>query len=257
MDTPGEPRIVTKNARHEIAGGRALVADISLQFRAGESVAVLGPNGSGKTTLLRLLTGIREATSGSVILDGREIQQYPRPEIACRIAYMPQNTWSDFDIRVADAVAMGRFPHLGAWRSMTTQDKDAVDTAMQQTEITTLANRSLPTLSTGERQRVFLARALAQGSPILVLDEPTSALDIGHQIEFIEILQKLHSEGKTIITAIHDLRLAWEHFPRSILLNRGRVTADGDTHSVISGAAARDAFGVNIETRGELKFSKL
>lgn len=250
------PALDAQKLVFSVAGGRRIVEQISLQLRRGESVALLGPNGSGKTTLLRLLTGILRPESGSMHIEGKDILQMSRPEIACQVAYMPQNTWTDFDITVADAVAMGRFPHVGAWRSMTASDKLAIDAAMAQTEIVTLARRPIPTLSAGERQRVFLARALAQGSPTLVLDEPTSALDVGHQIEFIEILQKLHAEGKTIIAAIHDLRLAWEHFPRSILLNKGAVIADGPTHEVIASEAAQQAFGVRIDTSGELKFSR-
>ncbi|MBI3818064.1 MAG: ABC transporter ATP-binding protein [Planctomycetes bacterium] len=250
------PQLAAFDATFNVAGVRAIVDRVSLQFTAGACTAIIGPNGSGKTTLLRMLTGVRRPSSGRVELEGKNIQQYSRPEIACRIAYMPQNTWSDFDINVADAVAMGRFPHLGAWRSMTAADRDAVHAAMEQTGVAGLARRSIPTLSAGERQRVFLARSLAQGSPILIFDEPTSALDIGHQIELMDIIQKLRSEGKTILAAIHDLRLAWEHFPRAILLNSGRVTADGETHEVIGGEAARAAFGVRIDTSKELRFER-
>lgn len=248
-------RIQTESAAFCV-GRRPLVEDISLTIRAGESVAIIGPNGSGKTTLLRLLTGARRATAGRVLLDGKLLQSFSRPEIACQIAYMPQNTFTDFDIRAGDAVAMGRFPHIGAFRAMTSADAHAVKEAMAAVGVESLANRSLPTLSAGERQRVFLARSLAQGSPILILDEPISSLDIGHQIEFIEILQKLHSEGKTILAAIHDLRLAYEHFPRAVLLDHGRVTADGPTRDVITSDAARDAFHVKIDINGEFKITR-
>ncbi len=245
----------TRGATFAVSG-RPLLADVTLTIAEGECVALLGPNGSGKTTLLRLLTGVRRASAGTVLLDGRRVDHVPRPEIACRIAYLPQNTWSDFEIAVADVVAMGRYPHLGAWRSPTAADRDAVHAAMEQVGVQDLARRTLPTLSAGERQRVFVARALAQGSPLLVLDEPTSALDIGHQIELLEILLRLHREGKTIVAAIHDLRLAWHHFPRALLLHRGRLVADGPARSVIEGPAARAAFGVRVATDGELRFSR-
>ena len=239
-------------------GSRSLVADVSLEIRAGECVALLGPNGSGKTTLLRLLTGVRRPTSGRVLLEGRELGSYSRPEIACRMAYLPQGLSVEFDVTVADVVLMGRYPHLGAWRSMTPADRDAVRGAMRRADVEHLARRALPTLSAGERQRVFLARALAQGSPLLVLDEPTTSLDVGHQLELVEILSEVHAEGKTIVAAVHDLRLAWERFPRAILLGGGRLRDEGLSREVIAGHAAREAFGVRDEigAAAELRFTR-
>ena len=240
--------------------GRSLLSDISVSFQAGDFAAVVGPNGSGKTTLLRLLAGVRRATSGTILLEGGPIQAFSRPEIACRLSYLPQNTWTDFDVSVADAVGMGRLPYLGAWRAMRKEDFEAVEAAMQRVGLAHLASRTLPTLSGGERQRVFIARALAQGSAIFVLDEPTSALDVGHQLELMEILAGLHAGGKTIIAAMHDLRLVWRFFPRAILLDRGRATADGPARQVLTGEATRTAFQGTIASggeEGEVRFSRI
>jgi iron complex transport system ATP-binding protein len=235
---------------------KALVSEVNLTVGGGELVALIGPNGSGKTTLLRILTGILKPTSGEVLLAGRPLGAFSRPEVACQLAYLPQNTWTEFDLTVFDAVSMGRFPHTGAWRSPTAADQDAIHAAMEQVGVHDLTSRTLPTLSAGERQRVFIARALAQGSPLLVLDEPTSSLDIGHQMELMEILLRLHAEGKTVVAAIHDLRLAWEQFPRAVLLDRGRLTADGPCRDVIRSQAARGAFGIDVEADGNLVFTR-
>jgi len=249
--------LIAERATYAVAG-RPLLSDVTLAIETGACVAVLGPNGSGKTTLLRLLTGVRRPTSGEVLLEGRPIASYSRPEIACRVAYLPQGLTVDFDVTVADAVLMGRYPHLGAWRPITASDRDAVHAAMKRADVEHLARRALPTLSAGERQRVFLARALAQGSPTLVLDEPTTALDVGHQLELIEILRDVHAEGKTIVAAVHDLRLAWEHFPQAVLLDGGRVRAEGLSRDVIAGQPAREAFGVRVEVGAddELRFTR-
>jgi ABC-type cobalamin/Fe3+-siderophores transport system ATPase subunit len=235
---------------------REILSQLSLEVREGELVALLGPNGSGKTTLLRCLGGLLRPSSGEVLLDGAPLLSRSRPEIACRLAYLPQNTWTEFDVSVFDAVALGRFPHLGAWRALTRRDSEAIHGAMAQVGIEALARRTLPTLSAGERQRVFIARALAQGSPLLLLDEPTSSLDIGHQIELVEILGRLHAEGKTIVAALHDLNLALEFFPRAILLDRGRKTADGETRAVLRSPSMKEAFGVEMLEGTELRFRR-
>jgi iron complex transport system ATP-binding protein len=247
--------LATRGAGFTVAS-KALISDVDLTIGEGELVALIGPNGSGKTTLLRLLTGVLTPTSGEILLEGKPLPSYSRPEVACHMAYLPQNTWTEFDLTVFDAVSMGRFPHTGAWRSPTATDREAIHAAMEQVGVHDLTSRTLPTLSAGERQRVFIARALAQGSPLLVLDEPTSSLDIGHQMELVEILRHLHFEGKTVVVAIHDLRLAWEQFPRAVLLDRGHLTADGPCRDVIRSGAASDAFGIDVAADGSLVFTR-
>ena len=167
---------------------------------------------------------------------------------------MPQNTETDFEIRVEDAVAMGRYPHLGPWSSMQRADYEAVAWAMERTGVTGLGERPLPTLSGGERQRVFIARALAQGAPILLLDEPISALDIGRQLELMALLQELNAEGRTVLCALHDLRPALDFFPRALLLAKGRLAATGSTEEVIFGPATESAFGVQVRRAEQLCF---
>ena len=232
-------------------GSAALIDGVSLSFAAGEHVAIVGPNGAGKTTLLRLLAGVREPTAGTVTLDGIPVTGLPRAALARRMAYVPQNTWTDFDVTVGEAVAMGRYAYAGPWRPLAPEDRRSVAEALERVELTGMVERTLPTLSGGERQRVFLARALAPGSSILVLDEPTAALDVAHQLELMDLLRGLHAQGKTVIAAMHDLRLALEYFPRAVLLDHGRKSADGPCREVLAGEAAKAAMGVEIRIVGE------
>jgi iron complex transport system ATP-binding protein len=211
---------------------------------------LLGPNGAGKTTLIRLLAGVLTPTSGEVFLDDVRLRELSRPAVARRCAYLPQQTGTQFDIRVEDAAALGRYPHLGPLSLFSPRDYERVAWAMEKVGLTHLRHRTLPTLSGGERQRVFIARALAQEAPVLLLDEPIAALDIGRQFELMELLAELNGEGRTVLAALHDLRPAAEFFPQAILLNGGQLTAQGPTAEVIHGSELQAAFGIEV-TRGE------
>jgi iron complex transport system ATP-binding protein len=209
--------------------------------------AVIGPNGAGKSTLLRALSGNLPGRTGDVLLDGRDIAQWPRPEVACRLAWLPQFRPVAIPLPVFDLVAMGRFPHLGSWRPLGPVDRAAVHTAMERMEIAHLAQRDASTLSGGELQRTFLARCLVQGSPVLLLDEPLTGLDIGHQLSLLTILESLANEGRTILWSVHDLRLAAEHAQDALLLNQGSLQGFGPIETVLASPNAQAAFGVHIE----------
>lgn len=230
--------------------GKAILDGVMLKLVPGSMNVLLGPNGSGKTTLIRVLAGVVPPTKGRVLMGGMPLNKFSRAAVARHCAYLPQHTSANFDIRVEDAVALGRYAHLGSWGAMTSTDYDLVHWAMDRVGVGTLRQRTLPTLSGGERQRVFLARALAQQAPILLLDEPISSLDIGRQLELMELLTELHQEGRTILAALHDLRPALEHFPTAILLNAGRLVAQGPTNEVILGDELTNAFQVRL-VRGE------
>jgi iron complex transport system ATP-binding protein len=235
-------------------GSQRILDDITLALPTGSMTVLLGPNGSGKTTLIRILAGILRPQAGSVRYGPTDSRSASRSAIARLCAYLPQNTETDFEIRVADAVALGRYPHLGSWSAMQRADYEAVAWAMERTGVSELRDRTLPTLSGGERQRVFIARALAQGSPILLLDEPIAALDIGRQLELMALLQELNAEGRTVLCALHDLRPALDFFPRALLLDRGRLATTGSTEDVIFGPATESAFGVQVRRAEQLCF---
>jgi iron complex transport system ATP-binding protein len=239
------------------AEGRALLEDVSMTLPPGSLTVLLGPNGAGKTTLIRLLAGLVPATEGEILLGDHRLRDLGRSAIARQCAYLPQQTGTRFEMRVEDVVALGRYPHLGTFGEFTRSDFDRVNWAMARVGVSALRGRTLPTLSGGERQRVFLARALAQEAPILLLDEPTSALDVGRQLELMALLTELHREGHTILAALHDLRSAQEYFPRALLLDRGRLTADGPTGTVLLGGALEAAFGVRVHTDQGLRLSPI
>jgi iron complex transport system ATP-binding protein len=227
---------------------------VTLTLAPGSMTVLLGPNGSGKTTLIRVLAGILPPTEGSVRFGKTPLSKLDRSAVARQCAYLPQQTTTNFEICVEDAVALGRYPHLGSLSAMRRVDFEVVAWAMQRVGLTALRHRTLPTLSGGERQRVFIARALAQEAPLLLLDEPISALDIARQIELMVLLRELHAEGRTVLAALHDLRPALDFFPDALLLDTGRLTAAGPTQTVVSGSALERAFGVTVERAEQLCF---
>ena len=231
-------------------GDRPILDGVDLELRAGELLAVVGPNGAGKTTLLRAMAGVLPATSGEVRLLGRPIARQARREIARRLAYLPQETWTAFSITVADVVALGRYAHVGPLRPLGREDRRLCAEAMAQADVSHLAARALPSLSGGERRRVFLARAIAQQARILVLDEPTSALDVGHALDTMELLDRLAREGRAVLISLHDLTLALRGPGRVLLLDRGRIVAEGEPAATLTGPAAQRAFGVPLEVTG-------
>ena len=188
---------------------------------------------------------------------GLPLRDLGRKAVARRCAYLPQHTGTNFEIRVEDAVALGRYPHVGWWRSLSRTDYDCVHWALERVGLTALRHRTLPTLSGGERQRAFLARALAQEAPILLLDEPLAAVDIGRQLELLSLLAELHRDGHTILAALHDLRPAVDFFPRALLLDAGRLIADGSTEAVVFGESFEGVFGVRVSRTAGISFAPL
>lgn len=213
---------------------RDAVAGIDLAVRAGEFIALLGPNGSGKSTLLRLLLGSLRATHGAVLYGGRNVEEWPRAELARRIGVVTQTEEIAFPITVRELVAMGRYPYLGAWRRETADDRRAITRALDRCEVGALAGRSVLELSGGERQRARLARALAQQPRSLVLDEPTAALDIAHEMSLFELLAALSRDGATVLVVTHHINLAARYARRLALLDAGRIVADGEPAAVLT-----------------------
>lgn len=227
-------------------GGRWVLRGVDLELRAGEMTAIAGPNGAGKTTLLRALAGVIAPGEGEVRFDGRAVHRGPRRALARDVCYLPQETWTEFGLSVADVVRLGRYPHVGPVRPLGASDHRAVRLAMERADVAHLAERSLPTLSGGERRRVYLARALAQEAGLLLLDEPATALDVGHACALMAMLADWAAEGRTVVLSLHDLMLAVRGPRRAVLLDGGRVAADGSPAEVLTSDAARAAFGVRL-----------
>ncbi len=227
-------------------GDREVLGGIDLEVRPGEFLLVAGPNGAGKTTLLRALAGVLAPAGGEVRLLGAPAVELPRREAARRVAYLPQEDVAEQGLLVREVVALGRWHRLGVLGAPGTEDREALERALVATDTAHLADRRLGELSGGERRRVLVARALAQEAPLLVLDEPTTGLDAGHACELVALLAGLASRGRGVVVSLHDLFLAGRGPDRAVLLDGGRVTAEGDPLHVLTGEAARRAFGIPL-----------
>jgi iron complex transport system ATP-binding protein len=238
--------ILAADAVTVVLSGQPIVADASLSIRAGERLALVGPNGAGKSTLLRVLTGVLEPRSGAVTLHGERIGGLDRKSIARSIAVVPELAQLPFAMTVREVVALGRLPHDPPLNGLRAEDVDAVEAALERVGVGHLAERDARKLSLGERQLVFVAIALAQAAPILVLDEPTAHLDIRHQVEVMQLLVDLNQrDGVTIVAVLHDLALAANFFPRVALMSAGRIVADGAPADTLDANHVRGVFGVD------------
>jgi iron complex transport system ATP-binding protein len=227
-------------------GRTTVVREISTTVERGEWVALIGPNGAGKTTILRALGGL-VPFAGQVLLEGHAVSTSSRREIARRIALVPQHPQTPPELTVAEYVLLGRTPHIGYLATETRSDRLAAERAIARLALRPFAERSLGSLSGGELQRVVLARALAQESPILLLDEPTSALDLGRQQQALELVDSLRRDDElTVVSAMHDLSLAGQYADRLLLLDRGQVVAEGSALEVLSEASIASYYGANV-----------
>jgi iron complex transport system ATP-binding protein len=226
-------------------GGRPVLAGIDLTVRRGEFVAIVGPNGAGKTTLLRAIAGLIPAT-GDFTVATLHLARLSLAERARRIAYLPQGHVFHWPMPVTDIVALGRLPR-GAGADLSEADRVAVVRAMTETGITEYAERPVTTLSGGERARVALARVLATEAEIILADEPTVSLDPRYQLIVLGILKRHAEAGGTVLAVLHDLGLAARQASRLIVLDRGRIVADGPPREVLTKARIAETFGVNAQ----------
>ena len=228
------------------AGGRALVSDVTLSVAQGEWLSLLGPNGAGKTTLLRAASGLVRSR-GTVRLLGRELASTPRRDVARCVALVPQVPVLPAGLTVGEYVLLGRTPHVGVLAREGATDRAAASEALARLELDEIAARPLGSLSGGELQRAVIARSLAQAAPILLLDEPTTALDIGHQQQALELVERLRrEEGLTVVAAMHDLTLAAQYGDRVVLIDRGRVVADGAARDVLTTERVSSLYGARV-----------
>ena len=228
-------------------GGRAVVDGVDANVAEGEWVALIGPNGAGKTTLLRALARL-VPFAGEIRLDGRSLEQIGRGELARLVAVVPQEPSTPPWMTVAEYVLLGRTPHLGPLAKEGVRDREAAGRALARLDLLPFLDRRLGTLSGGEKQRVVVARALAQEAAIVLLDEPTAALDIGHQQQALDLLDGLRAEsGLTLVAAMHDLTLAAQYADRMLLLDAGKIVADGVPTDVLTAAVIARHYGATID----------
>ena len=227
-------------------GDRLVVDGLDLDVLDGAVTAVIGPNGCGKSTLLRALSRLVPARGGTVLLDGTRIDRIPTREVAKVLGVLPQAPVAPEGLTVADLVSRGRHPHQTWYRQWSGDDEAAVAEALAWTGTTELADRTLDQLSGGQRQRVWIAMALVQGTDLLLLDEPTTFLDLAHQVDVLDLVERLHHDfGRTVVMVLHDLNLAARYAERIIAMRDGRIVADGPPGEVLTVAVLRDVFGLD------------
>lgn len=228
------------------ADGRKILRGVSLEVGSGEVVGLIGPNGSGKTSLLRCVYKVLKPQAGLISLGEEDVLRSSVRRMARRTAVVPQETPGEFDFAVREIAAMGRSPHKGLFERETAEDREIVDDSLSRVGMLPFAERQFSTLSGGEKQKVLVARALAQKARLLVLDEPTNHLDVGHQLEVLGLVRGL---GVSALAALHDLNLAALFCDRIYVLSGGEVFASGTPDEVLRPELIERVYGVASEVR--------
>ena len=226
--------------------GRIIGRDLDLCVEAGEVLCVLGPNGAGKTTLLRTLLGLIPPLGGRAAVRGRDLAHMSPSAIAREVAYVPQGSGSLFDFTLFEVVEMGRAAHLGAFSQPARHDRELALEALERLGIARLADRPIAAVSGGERQLALIARALAAGATALVMDEPTASLDFGNQARVLEEIVRLRDRGIAILICSHDPDHAFRVAGRVLLLDRGRVLAQGPSADTLVAENLSQLYGVSM-----------
>jgi iron complex transport system ATP-binding protein len=221
----------------------SILEDVAIQLNKGEVLSIVGPNGTGKTTLLKCIVGVARPKLGTISIDGKNTDQMTRRDLARCISYVPQSAPSKFPVTVFDAVLMGRRPYI-TWKP-SKKDLEIVAAIIASMNLQDVALRDFDQLSGGQKQKVLLARAVAQETDYLLLDEPTSNLDLRHQIEVMEMISNMvMANGVAAILAMHDLNLASRFSHRMVMLNGGRLFCDGKPEQVMTEENIKIVYGV-------------
>ena len=231
-----------------VIGTTVILDDVSFRVDAGQYVSVIGPNGAGKTSLIRCINRLSRTQSGRIDIFGRSLSDYSQRDLAKVISYVPQADARYFPFSVYEFVLMGRYPHLSPFSSVGPEDRAKVDEALKLTGAAAFSERSLRTLSGGERQSVFIAAALTQGARILLLDEPTTFLDYKHQVEVLALLRRLNEQQDiTIVAVTHDVNSAVLTSDRVLALKGGRVAFDGTPGDLIGKGVLEEVYDTGFE----------
>ena len=228
--------------------GRTLISDLTIEVRPGEILAVLGPNGVGKSLTLHTLSGLRPVQAGTVTLDGQDIGDIDRRQIATRIALLPQYTEDVFPATVFATAMLGRHPHIARFRWETIHDREIALDALLQVDLGQLAERDVTTLSGGERQRLAVAQVLTQAPRIYLLDEPTNHLDPQHQLDVLQIFSRKAQQQNSVVASLHDVNLAARYADRCLLLYGNGRWEIGDTPEVLTGDRLTELYATAMDT---------
>jgi len=224
---------------------RQVLHGISFSLEPGDFCALLGPNGSGKSTLTKAVLGLAPISNGSVKLAGEDLLGLSRRDRAKRIAYVPQSSPVPFDLRVYDAVMLGRSPYVGI--RFSEEDHAKACAAIDKLGLAALADRYVNELSGGQQQRVMIARALAQGTRVMLLDEPTSALDLRYQVETMRLVRDFTRSGGIALMAVHDLNHAARYCNRAVIIAEGRLVSDGPPQAVFNADILSQVFDLQVD----------
>lgn len=222
---------------------RPVINALDLSLPQGQVSVLVGGNGCGKSTLLKAFARLLKPRQGSILLDGRDIHLQPTRQVAQRLAILPQGPTAPEGLTVHQLVRKGRYPHQRWLQSWTAEDEARVDQALEDTDLTSLAQTPVDALSGGQRQRAWIAMSLAQDTDLLLLDEPTTYLDLTHQIDILDLLAELNRRsGKTIVMVLHDLNLACRYAHNIVAIRQGEIYAQGHPDKVVTEAMVRDVF---------------
>ncbi len=226
--------------------GKEVLHGITASFAPGEITGILGPNGCGKSTLLKVIAGLQKPTSGQVLLDGHSLVDLPPKKSARKIAYLPQSR-NVSEISALRMVLHGRFCYLSYPRRYRAQDYEAARQALAWIGASDLADQSVSELSGGQRQKIYIAMALAQNADTILMDEPTTYLDIKNQLEVMEMAHRLAALGKAVVMVVHDLNAVLQHADHVSLLANGMVIASGTPDQVFESGKLQQVFGVRVQ----------
>lgn len=244
MKPNAAPRLSTNHVTVR-RGDRSIVSDANVILNAGELTVLAGPNGAGKTTLARAMTGLL-ACEGEVTFDGTPLSSLPLRARARALAYLPQGHEFHWPMSVEHIVALGREPHADPFSQTSATDRAAILHALEATAVEHLAERTITTLSGGERARVALARALATEAPVLIADEPIASLDERHQLIIMDLLREIAHQGTAVLAIIHDLTLATRFADRVVLMNEGQIVANDTPHLALTPERIAQIFGISV-----------
>ena len=223
-----------------------ILKDVSFDLPRGKLVGLIGPNGAGKSILVRSILGLVENAQGQILLDDKNLSDFSLKEKAQHISYAPQGAPVHWPLNVDHLVSLGLIPHLSPWQSLSLEQNNLIQKALQKTDVLHLSNRCVTTLSGGERARVMLARAMVTGSQYLLADEPTPALDPYHQIKIMEILKELAWANHGVLVVLHDLNMAHKYCDQLILLNDGIIISQGTPNEVLTDQNLSDAYQIKV-----------
>lgn len=227
---------------------RLIVEDLNLSIQQGKITALVGANGSGKSTILKTMARIMKPKAGGVFLDGESIHKKSTREVARQLAVLPQNPTAPGGMTVVELVGYGRFPSQNGFGTLTRTDRDIIHWAIGVTGLTSFSDRPVDHLSGGQRQRAWIAMALAQQTTILFLDEPTTFLDLAHQLEILQLLERLNrDQGRTIVMVIHDLNHAAQFAQHMVAIKTGKVVCEGSPEQVMTPEVLRQVFAIEAE----------